>query len=88
MKGDVVAFVSDRDGNPEIYIMGTDGSSPRNISNNPAQDLEPTFKPAGGWIAFSTDRDGNLEIYVMDENGGNLFNMTANSGQDRHPVWQ
>jgi hypothetical protein len=31
-----IVFRSDRDGNPEIYVMDPDGSEQTNLSNNPA----------------------------------------------------
>ena len=40
-----IAFVSDRDGNFEIYIMNADGSGLVNLTNNPAYDGEPSFSP-------------------------------------------
>jgi TolB protein len=36
-----VAFVSNRDGNNEIYTMNPDGSGQTNITKNPSQDLAP-----------------------------------------------
>ena len=43
--GAMIAFVSYRDGNAEIYMMGVDGSNPTNITNNPADDLSPAWAP-------------------------------------------
>lgn len=40
-----IAFVSDRDGNLEIYTMNADGSNQVNISNNPGADVEPSWGP-------------------------------------------
>jgi TolB protein len=34
--GSKIAFMSRRDGNPEIYIMNADGSGQMNLSNNAA----------------------------------------------------
>ena len=42
---DKIAFVSDRDGNFEIYIMNVDGSEQVNLTNNPAVDALPSFSP-------------------------------------------
>jgi TolB protein len=36
--GRKIAFLSKRDGNPEIYVMNTDGSEQRNVTRNPADD--------------------------------------------------
>jgi Tol biopolymer transport system component len=43
--GTQIAFTSSRDGNLEIYVMGTDGSDPVNITNHPAADERPTWSP-------------------------------------------
>ena len=40
-----IIFVSDRDGNNEIYIMNADGSGQINLTNNPASDVTPSFSP-------------------------------------------
>lgn len=41
--GTKIAFVSDRDGNKEIYIMNIDGSDQKRITNNAADDGAPSF---------------------------------------------
>jgi dipeptidyl aminopeptidase/acylaminoacyl peptidase len=83
-----VAFVSDRDGNREIYAANADGSSPRRLTDNPATDQFPAWSPDGSKIAFGTDRDGNEEIYVMSaSDGSGQTNLTANPATDRYPAW-
>ena len=38
-----IAFVSDRDGNSEIYVMDTNGKNQRNLTNHPAGDTAPSM---------------------------------------------
>ena len=38
-----IAFMSKRDGNPEIYVMDADGGNPQNLTNNPRDDFSPTW---------------------------------------------
>jgi Tol biopolymer transport system component len=33
--GRKIGFVSDRDGNPEVYVMNADGSGQRNLTRSP-----------------------------------------------------
>jgi hypothetical protein len=33
-----IAFVSDRDGDPEIYVINADGSGQKRLTNNPPKD--------------------------------------------------
>ncbi len=40
-----IAFVSDRDGNGEIYVMDADGSNQTRLTNNPATDWTTSWSP-------------------------------------------
>ena len=57
-----IAFVSNRDGNWEIYVMNTDGGNQRNLTNNPAADLAPSWSPDGKRIVFQSDRGGPVNV--------------------------
>ena len=82
-----IAFASERDGNYEIYVMGSDGSNPRNLTNDSASDSSPVWSPDGRHIAFASERDGNYEIYVMGSDGSNPRNLTNDSAGDFFPSW-
>ena len=71
----------------KFIVMSDTGGAQTNISNSPAQDLDPAINPGGSWVAFSTDRDGNLEVYVVRVTGGPASNLTRDPSQDRHPDW-
>jgi TolB protein len=40
-----IVFTSERDGNGEIYVINADGSGQRNLTNNPADDGNPSWRP-------------------------------------------
>ena len=91
-----IAFVSQRDGNPEIYVMDNDGGNQQNLTNNPDNDWSPSWSPAGKRIVFFSNRDGHVhviqgvpayEIYVMDADGGNQRRLTNDLSDDRDPSW-
>ena len=86
-----IAFFSARGpgGDHEIYSMNSDGSNLRNLTQNPADDRDPTWSADGGAIAFSTNRGsgGNYEIYVMSWDGANQHNITNSPEDDRDPYW-
>jgi type II secretory pathway pseudopilin PulG len=82
-----IAFISDRDGNDEIYVMNADGSGVTRLTNNPAYDGWPAWSPDGRRIAFASNRDGNPEIYVMNADGSGVTRLTNNPADDWAPSW-
>ncbi len=85
--GKKIAFVSDRDGNREIYVMNADGNEQLNLTRNPAEDWTPSWSPDGKRIAFASFRDDNWEIYVMAANGSKQQRLTSNRSADYSPIW-
>ncbi len=94
-----VAFTSMRDGNPEIYVMRSDGTDVTRLSNNPATDRYPAPSADGLRIAFQSSRDdpnpttcgtaGNpnciYHIYIMNVDGTGVARLTTGSAQDTEP---
>ena len=86
--GTKIAFASDRDGNQEIYVMGSDGGGQTRLTGSPASDSSPAWSPDGTEIVFHSNRDGGFKIYVMDADGSNVRQLTTDSGfDDRVPSW-
>jgi Tol biopolymer transport system component len=82
----MLAFVSERDGNSEIYVMNTDGTGLLRLTHDPGVDADPAWSPDGKRIAFASDRAGNSDIYVMDADGANLARLTQ-TGSNYSPAW-
>jgi Tol biopolymer transport system component len=82
-----IAFVSDRDGNQEIYVMNSDGTNQINLTNNSGHDRNPSWSPDGSKIAFVSRRDGNSEIYVMNADGTNQTRLTNDMENECEPSW-
>lgn len=53
--GKWIAFLSSRDGAPQIYVAGTDGSNPRKVTDVPLGVADFTWSPDGKMFAFSTE---------------------------------
>ena len=66
--GSRVAFISDRSGEDEVWVIAQDGmSAPQQITNGgvaPAQRYAPEWSGDGKRIAFS-DKDGKIYIYTF-----------------------
>lgn len=71
-----LAFMSSRDGNFEIYVMNSDGSDQRRLTDQGENDHDPSWSPDGRRIVFMSRRDGNPEIYVMNADGSDQRRLT------------
>jgi TolB protein len=83
---DQIAFVSDRDGNLEIYVMNADGSGLTNLSNSPAADFYPAWSPDGNRLAWVSRGSAASDIYIL-ESDGSFTNLTNNPGGYWEPAW-
>jgi len=83
--GGRIVYTSARDGNLEIYLIGSSGSV--RLTNNAARDFDPVLSPDGGKIAFVSERDGNRDIYVMDADGTDPVRLTSHPAGDVEPAF-
>lgn len=82
-----IVYVSDREGNKELYAMDLEALQETRLTRNPAADHSPRWSPDGQQIAFVSERDGNPEIYVMDADGSYQTRLTNNTEPDLDPQW-
>jgi Tol biopolymer transport system component len=83
----LISFVSDRDGDFEIYTVNPDGSGLRRLTNAPGNDGPARWSPDGKRIAFASERDGNSEIYVMNADGSGQTRLTNDPTMETGPSW-
>jgi TolB protein len=62
-----IAFVSNRLGNEDIFLMTLAGERGlvTNLTENPARDWNPVWSPDGDQLLFNSNRDGRDTLYVM-----------------------
>ena len=91
-----LAFISDRDGNREIYICELEwldgysqwrASNLRNITNSSLNDWTPVFSPIENKIAFATyfPENDNYDIFIMNYDGTNKENITNTTSYEKYP---
>jgi TolB protein len=76
--GQKIAFMSQQEGNWDIYIVNADGSNLRRLTEDPAEDGLPTWSPDGRVLAFASYRGESWGIWAMTPSGGGqrlLFEM-------------
>src|SRR5438874_3530001 len=78
--GSRIAYVSQRDGNAEIYVMNADGTGVTRVTNDPQIDGRPAFMPDGQSLAFHSSRPaGKQEIWAVNADGTALTQLTRDS---------
>ena len=78
-----IVFVSDRDGNSEIYTCNADGSNITRLTNNPGDDDQPAWSPDGTRIAFIR----NFNLFIMNADGSNVVQRTFSGGCGPGLTW-
>ena len=87
-----IAFVSNRDGNQELYTMNPDGSGVVRLTNTPSirYKRQPAWSPDGTRIAFSglpsNTTHALANIYVINLNDGGVRQLTT-QGSNNSPSW-
>jgi serine/threonine protein kinase/Tol biopolymer transport system component/tetratricopeptide (TPR) repeat protein len=84
-----VLFVSNREGNSEIYVMNFDGTNQRRITNNKTEEILANWSPDGRRIVFESSSQIGVEsdIWIMDADGSNQQNLTNFPGLDMRPIF-
>ena len=81
-----IVFMSQRDGNWEVYIANLDGSGLTRLTNHPANDGLPTWSPDGRYLAFVSDRDGMWAVWIMRPDGSEQMPLFPIGGPLDGPV--
>jgi Tol biopolymer transport system component len=82
--GSKIAFISDRDGQENIWVMNADGSSPRKVSSQREKRMAlPVWTPDGSYIVARTggdsNNDGRGELWMWHVDGGAGVRVTSES---------
>lgn len=75
----------------DIYIMNSDGSNIRRLTNNGAANFGPYFFPDNKRVIFSSNMDDpggrNFELYMINIDGTGLERITYNPTFDGFPMF-
>jgi WD40-like Beta Propeller Repeat len=84
-----LAFVSDYDGDSEIWTITEDGNNITQITNNEGIDKDPAWSPDGNVIAYASDLESPelTKIFSMNPDGENNMRLTSNGGNSFAPRW-
>jgi hypothetical protein len=63
--GERIAFLSNRDGTLDLFVMNANGSNPINLTNDSAVDFSLDWSPDSRSLAFETDRSGSRDLFTL-----------------------
>lgn len=88
--GKEVAFVSDRGGSAQIYVMSASGGQPRRITFQGSNNTTPRYSPRTDkpQLAFTgRDERGAFDVFVYDFGTQKIERVTQNQGSNQSPDW-
>lgn len=85
--GTRLAFVSNRDGVAQIYVMDLPDSEPRQLTHTPANKSRPSWSPDGKQIVFAAGDETNREVFAINVDGTGIRPVTTNPADDVTPEW-
>jgi TolB protein len=68
-KNGKIAFMSNRDGDQDIYTRTFAGGNVKRLTDNSRSDSSPAWSANGKKIVFSSNRAGDYGIYTMNADG-------------------
>lgn len=93
-EGTRLAFVSDKDGSPKVYVLtipspGANISDikPTLISKANRENTAPCWSPDGTKIAYCSRNKGDRQIWVYDFEKNQETQITQGSGHKENPSW-
>ncbi len=84
--GREIAFISDRGGSPQIYVMDSSGANQRPLIARGGHSDSPSWSPDGRYVAFTWGGAGGYQIFVADVASGQLLQLTSH-GRNESPSW-
>jgi len=86
--GKQLAFVSQRGGSPQIYMMNSDGSAVRRLTYQGSYNQTPRWSPRGDLIAFTArDERAVFDLFTINVQTGLVARITQDQGSNSDPSW-
>ncbi len=86
---DLIAYVSDRSGAPELYVARVDGSgNPRRLTTDDSAESDPAWSPDGELIAVKVAIAGDrADLYILDPDRSERTRLATAIAIDQPVVW-
>lgn len=83
--GKRIAFVSDRTGSPQIYVLDVPSRTIKPLTRFGSYNCSPSWSPRGDWIAFSGRWQGEFKVFLVRPDGSDLRLVTPYGGNHEDP---
>ncbi|MBZ5648022.1 MAG: protein kinase [Acidobacteriia bacterium] len=80
-----VVFTSNRSGNLDIWEVSTHDGTVRRLTDDPADDWDPTFTPDGK-LLWTSHRSGNFEIWMAEADGSGAHQVSHDGVDAENPT--
>jgi eukaryotic-like serine/threonine-protein kinase len=88
-----IAFASDREGSPDIWLMDLDGDNLSRLTFIPEGACQPAWSPDGSRLVFISPCSGNQDhypgssLFLINADGSDLTPIPSAPGGDFDPAW-
>jgi TolB protein len=82
-----VAFVSEREGNEEIYVADARTREVLRLTRNRRADRRPAWAPGGRRLVWQSGRAGEADLVVARADGSGRRPLVQGRGDDVDPAW-
>lgn len=82
-----IAFLSQYNGNKEIFTVDFDGQGLRRITDEKSIILTPAWSPDGGWIVFTSYAERNPDLAMIAASGEKRRTLLKLPGLNAAPAW-
>lgn len=85
--GSMLVFVSDREGNPELFTIDIASGVERRLTTNRVVDDHPKWSPDGRHILFESNAAGFFQLYVLNLEDGSTTEVTSGNANNWLGDW-
>ena len=87
--GTQIAFISDRSGTPQVWLMDSDGSNVQRLLQEGGHCDSPDWSPDGRFVLYSwqAPTQWKHDVYLLEVATNKIYQLTHGRGSSESPHW-